>query len=166
MKTALLVLIICGLAFAQPPAAKTFDRLKTLAGAWTGSSPEGPVEVRFREASSGSAILSEIHSSQGYRNEMISVFHLDGGRLVMTHYCSVGNQPRMALTSAAGANTFKFEFFDATNLPDPEGGHMQRVVITIKDRDHHTEAWTFIDHGKESTATYDLRRAASNDHER
>jgi len=165
MKTTFLFLIIFGPGLAQPPAAKTFDRLKTLTGAWAGSSAQGPVEVHFRESSSGSALVSEIHGSQGYRDGMISVFHLDGARLMMTHYCSIGNQPRMALSGPAGANKFEFEFFDATNLADPKAGHMQRVVITIIDPDHHTEAWTFADHGKETTDTYDLRRAALENHE-
>ena len=35
---------------------------------------------------------------------------------------------------------------------------MQRVVFTIVDANHHTEDWTFADHGKEMKEVFDLRR--------
>ncbi len=35
---------------------------------------------------------------------------------------------------------------------------MQRMVLTLIDENHHTEDWTFIDHGKEMKRFFDLRR--------
>ena len=90
---------------------------------------------------------------------MISMFTLDGpNRIVLTHYCSVGNQPRMAATASPDGKTFTFDYFDATNLKTPDSGHMQRVVFTIVDANHHTEDWTFVDHDKQMKEFFDLRR--------
>ena len=88
------------------------------------------------------------------------MFNLDGpNRLVLTHYCSAGNQPRMAATVSPDGKTFTFEFFDATNLKTPDAGHMQRVVFTILDPNHHTEDWTFTaGPGKEMKEVFDLHR--------
>jgi hypothetical protein len=160
-RIALFVLAGAALANAESPVEKSFTRLKSLAGSWSGTNSAGKaIDVLFRETAGGSALLSEIRGSYEFPENMISVFHLDRDRLVMTHYCSVGNQPRMQASASPDGKTITFDFFDATNLAAPEDGHMQRVAITILETNHHTETWTFIDHGKESSETYDLRRAA------
>src|SRR5262249_49115675 len=127
---------------------KTFDALKALDGTWEGKNSQGQnLKVTFRETAGGTALLSEIH---GMKSEnMISMIHLDNGRLLMTHYCGVGNQPRMAATLSPDGKSVAFDFVDATNLASPEAGHMQHVVFGMPDADHHTEEWTFIDNGKE-----------------
>lgn len=157
--TALAVLISTA-ACAQSDAQKSFTQLKSLAGTWQGKNGQGmPLEVKFRDTADGSALMSEI---QGHGPEnMISMIHLDGpNRLMITHYCSAGNQPRMQGTASPDGKTFTFDFVDATNLATPDAGHMQRVVFTIVDADHHTEEWTFMDHGKQMKEFFDLRRKA------
>jgi hypothetical protein len=90
---------------------------------------------------------------------MISVFHMDGpNRLLITHYCGAGNQPRMQATASPDGKIITFDFVDATNLASPDDGHMQRLVITMIDANHHTEDWTFVDHGKQMKELFDLRR--------
>ena len=42
----------------------------------------------------------------------------------------------------ADGKTITFDFFDGTNIPSPEAGHMQRLMIAMPDSDHHTEVWT------------------------
>jgi len=154
-----IALVLCaGFALAQSNAQKSFDTLKTLAGNWEGKNNQGQtLRVEFRETAGGSALLSEIHG-QGPEN-MISMFHLDGDRLLMTHYCGAGNQPRMKATLSPDGKSVAFEFIDATNLSSPEAGHMHHVVFTMPDADHHTEEWTFLDHGKEMKETFTLARA-------
>jgi len=91
--------------------------------------------------------------------DMISMFHLDGPkRLLLTHYCAAGNQPRMQASVSPDGKTITFNFVDATNLESPDAGHMQRLVLTVLDDNHHTEEWTFADHGKEHREVFDLRR--------
>jgi hypothetical protein len=152
-------LMIATAALAQTPAQKSFDQLKSLTGSWEGKNSEGkPLNVSFRDTAGGSALMSEIHG-MGPEN-MVSMIHLDGpNRLLMTHYCGAGNQPRMAATTSPDGKTITFTFFDATNLASPDAGHMQRVVITMPDANHHTEDWTFVDHGKEMKEFFDLKRS-------
>ena len=54
--------------------------------------------------------------------------------------------------------TITFTYVDATNLATPDAGHMQTMVLTLVDDNHHTEEWTFVDHGKEMKRFFDLRR--------
>jgi hypothetical protein len=91
--------------------------------------------------------------------DMISMFHLDGPhRLLLTHYCGAGSQPRMEASVSPDGKTITFNFLDVTNLASPDAGHMQRMVLTLLDDNHHTEEWTFNDHGKEMKEFFDLRR--------
>ena len=97
--TAFALFAAATLVFAQSPAQKTFDQLQTLQGNWSGTDSQGmPVSVTFRETSGGSALMSEIQAHGP--ESMISMFHLDNDRLMMTHYCAMGNQPRMVAAAA------------------------------------------------------------------
>jgi hypothetical protein len=146
-------------AYAQTDAKKAFATLKTLPGTWEGTGMEGrdsnmPVRVDFKITGGGSAVMSEILGHE----DMVSMFHMDGDRLVMTHYCAVGNQPRMRASTSPDGKTLTFNFIDATNLSSPDAGHMQKMILTVLDENHHTEEWVFVDHGKEHKAVFDLRR--------
>jgi putative NIF3 family GTP cyclohydrolase 1 type 2 len=145
-------------AMAQTDAQKSFNQLKTLTGSWEGKNSQGEhLIVTFEDTAGGSALLSEIHG-HGPEN-MVSMFHLDGpNRLMLTHYCGAGNQPRMTATTSPDGKTVTFDFLDATNLSAPDAGHMQRLVVTMVDANHHTEDWTFNEHGKEMKELFDLHR--------
>jgi hypothetical protein len=150
-----LVFSLCTLAAASD-ARQSFDQLKTLEGNWAGKGSEGQVvKVSFRMTAGGSALMSEIQG-RGPEN-MITMFHLDGDRLLLTHYCGAGNQPRMKVI-ASDAKSVTFEFVDGTNI-GPGDGHMQRVTFAQLDANHHTEEWVFLDHGKEQKEVFTLERA-------
>jgi hypothetical protein len=153
----ILMMLSTTAVFAQSDAQKSFDKLKSLAGAWEGKNSLGePVQVSYRMTAGGSAVMSEITS---HGEDMITMFHLDGAnRLLMTHYCSAGNQPRMQASASPDGKSITFTFLDATNLDNPQSGHMDHVVIAMLDPNHHTEEWTFTDHGKEMKEVFDLRR--------
>ena len=153
----LLLLLSATAAVAGSDAQKSFDKLKSLAGLWEGKNSQGePVQISYRVTSGGSALMSEI---QGKEEDMITMFHVDGpDRLLMTHYCGAGNQPRMRATASPDGKTITFDFLDATNLDSPQAGHMHHLVISMLDSDHHTEEWSFTDHGKQIKEFFDLRR--------
>lgn len=153
---ALLFLLASTIALAQSDAKNTFDHLKSLSGSWEGKASNGkPVKVAFRSTSGGSALISEIKGEE----DMISMISIDNDRVLMTHYCAVGNQPRMQASTLPDGKTITFNFVDATNLASPKAGHMDHVVITIPDADHHTEDWTFVQDGKEMKEHFELARA-------
>lgn len=143
------------LASGETDAQKSFQKLETLAGSWQGKGSNGqPVQVSFRVTSGGSAIMSEIQGGE----DMISMIHMDGDRLLLTHYCGAGNQPRMKATASPDGKTITFDFVDATNLATPQAGHMHRVIFTIPDADHHSEEWVFVQDGKEHRERFELQR--------
>jgi len=156
--TLFVITVAATFAVAQTDAQKAFAAIKSMPGSWEGKSANGrPLQVIFKVVSGGSAVMSEI-MGQG-PEDMISMFSLDGpNKLLFTHYCSAGNQPRMQASVSPDGKTITFNFLDATNLKSVDDGHMQRMVLTLIDENHHTEDWTFIDHGKEMKRVFDLRR--------
>ncbi len=153
----ILIMLSAAVVFGQSDAQKSFDQLKSLTGSWEGKNSQGePVTVSYRMTAGGSALMSEI---DGHGEQMISMIHFDGAnRLLLTHYCAVGNQPRMLAVASPDGKTFTFKFLDATNLDSPQSGHMDHVVIAMLDANHHTEEWNFTDHGKEMKEVFDLTR--------
>ena len=151
----LFVALAATASFAQSDAQKSFNQLKALTGSWEGKTPDGrPLQVSFRETAGGSALMTEIQGDHG----MISMIHMDGpDKLLMTHYCGAGNQPRMQASVSPDGKTITFTFFDGTNIA-PDSGHMQSMVLTVLDSNHHTEDWTFAAPGKEMKQFFDLRR--------
>jgi hypothetical protein len=153
--TTLLFMLATAAAFAGSSAQTSFDELKALNGSWEGKDPQGqPVQVDYKVTSNGSALMSEIKGKE----DMISMFSLDGERILLTHYCTIGNQPRMAATASPDGKTITFRYVDATNLATADAGHMDRLTVSMLDANHHTEEWVFSDHGKEMKKTFDLWR--------
>ena len=152
------LLLTATLVMAQSGAEKQFAQLKSLSGTWEGKTSKGETDqVLFRVTGNGSAVMSEI---LGHHEDMITMFHLDGAdKLLMTHYCGAGNQPRMKATTSADGKTITFDFLDATNLEGNQPGHMRRLVIGLLDQNHHTEEWTFAAaNGGEMKEQFDLWR--------
>lgn len=144
-------------AFAQTDAQKAFNAIKNMPGTWEQQTPDGhTLQVTFKVVSGGSAVMSEIVDS---REDMISMIHLDGpDRLLLTHYCGVGNQPRMEASFSPDGKVITFHYVDATNLATPDAAHMKQMVLTLIDDNHHKEQWSFAGQGKDHTAVFDLHR--------
>src|SRR5437764_568426 len=109
-----------GVKTANGDAREAFARLKTLVG--RGESPDARKERLDLELIAGGTALVERERAEG-RPEMMTVYHLDGDRLVLTHYCMAGNQPRMQLRGFdATTGQLTFDFVDAGNLASPGAG--------------------------------------------
>jgi hypothetical protein len=145
-------------AFAQSDAQKSFDQLKTLAGSWEGTFEGKPMQVSLRVTSMGNALMHEM-TGGGRSDDPITMFYMDGDRLLLTHYCDAGNRPRMAGKMMPDGKTVDFDFLDVANLSSEQHGHMQHAVVTMLDPNHHTEDWTFMMEGdKPMHAHIDLQR--------
>ena len=162
LAVSLVLTLAAAYAAAQSNTQQYFDQMKSLAGSWEGRDQTGAlVEVSYRMTGGGSALMSDILSSKpGHSEEMISMIHMDGTRLLLTHYCMAGNQPRMQATLSPDGKSIAFDFVDATNLTNSQPGHMQRVIFTFTDANHHTEEWHFAAPGKEVVEKFDLQRKA------
>jgi hypothetical protein len=128
-------------------ATQAFEKLKSLTGRWEATTEKGNAATTFQVVSGGSAVLES--AKMPGEAEMVTVYHLDSNRLLLTHYCMVGNQPRMQATDFdPKSNSIDFHFLDATNLPDANAGHMHSVVIRFQGPSEISESWTFYKDGK------------------
>lgn len=143
---------------AQSAAAGAFDALKALKGTWESKMPDGKVVSSiFHTTAAGSAVVQII--GEGTEMEMPTVFHLDGDRLIATHYCASQNQPRMVLEPGQDpAKSLKFRFLDITNLKGPDAAHMREVAFHFIDRDHLRQEWTYREKGADQTEAFELVR--------
>jgi hypothetical protein len=154
------VVLTVAAAAAQSAGQRSFNAVKALSGNWEGKSSMGEaVQVSYKSTAGDSAVMGEIRSHMhGKSEDMISMFHMDGDRLLLTHYCGAGNQPRMQASISADGKTITFDFVDATNLATPDTGHMQSVVFTFRDATHHSEEWHFKLPGKEMVQKFELEK--------
>ena len=128
-------------------ATAAFAKIKSLAGNWEAETEKGKVTSSYEVVSNGSAVLEKINVPG--ESEMVTVYHLDGNRLVLTHYCTAGNQPRMqAQAYDPESNQLVFKFAGGDNLSDPNTGHMHDAVLKFTGPDAFTADWTFHKGGK------------------
>lgn len=134
--------------------SKEFERMKTLVGPWEGTAVEmgdadQKVKLEYRLTGGGSALVETFFP--GTPNEMVSVYHDINGRLSMTHYCTLGNQPRMALKSSS-EKELALDFIAGSNIDQMKDTHMHSLTITFEDNDHITHKWILFEGGKEKGA--------------
>jgi hypothetical protein len=131
---------------SAPNAKASFDSLKALAGQWDAKDPSGKQQtITWKVVSGGSVVMESMQEES-----MVSMFHMDNSRLMLTHYCAAQNQPRMAAKVSEDGKTFTFDFIDGTNLASPDAPHMHKLILTIQDKDHFTEQWFFAQKGKDA----------------
>jgi hypothetical protein len=145
------------------PADARLERFKQLAGDWTGTISGGggkdktEVRVNYKVTSAGSAVVETI--TPGAEHEMVTVIHKDGDDLVLTHYCAIGNQPRMKAERGDDDKKIAFKFTGATNLKSDKDLHMHDAVFTFVDKDTLKVEWTNFNDGRAAgTATFELKR--------
>ena len=133
-----------------------WESLKTLQGEWDGLY-DGKVATKasYRLVSGGTVLMETLVSPD--HTDMITMYHPDGARLVMTHYCSENNQPRMRAASTEPTR-IAFRYVDATNLSSPDASRMTGLVVTLQDADHFTQDWTHSARGKDMTSTFAFTR--------
>jgi len=123
--------------------SEAFEKIKSLVGNWEGTSPmskEGEtLRVKFDLTSNGSAVIET--SFPGMPHEMVSVYHDEDGKLVMTHYCSLGNQPKMSLMNSKGESIVLSDTKSSHKRLRKET-HMHALTLTMKDSNKLVEEWT------------------------
>lgn len=153
----LLVAATMGAAPGMKMKGAGFGRLKTLVGEWEGAAENGhSVRASYRLVSNGTAILETLHPAG---EEMVTVYYRNGDHLMLTHYCSEGNQPRMRTTATPGPDqALDFSFVDVTNLDNAAEGHMRSLVVSFKDDDHFTQKWTWREKGRDKIEVFRFTR--------
>jgi hypothetical protein len=134
-----------------------FERLKTLVGEWEGTNSAGPVKATYTLVAGGSALMERLQSRN--EPEMITMYSADGDDIVVTHYCSAGNQPQMkSETMPAEAEKYTFALVRVTGMKRQDEGHMVGLVLTLSDKDHLTQEWKYQDRGKTSADLIQFKR--------
>jgi len=124
-----------------------FARLKTLVGEWQAETKMGKATLTYELIAGGTSLVER--ESAERMPAMMTVYHLDGDRLMMTHYCMAGNQPRMQARSFdAKTGELRFIFLDATNLANKDAGHMRNVTMRFAGNDKLSSEWEFYEGGK------------------
>jgi hypothetical protein len=154
MKAALLpvvAVLLVGCASSQPSGPRVVETdpdrteallgmVKKLEGRWAVMGPNGEEMVGSEfKVSSGGTVVREI-MFPGHAHEMTNLYHMDGPDIVMTHYCAVGNQPRMRARAMEG-NRLVFVFDDVTNYAGGNQHCMRDMTLEFKDDDNIVEHW-------------------------
>jgi hypothetical protein len=137
---------------SRPPAdpRAAYNQLKGLAGEWKGGigKPDGPSNsVIYRVTANGHTVMETLFP--GTDHEMISMYHLDGQELVLTHYCAAGNQPRMKYSQEKSTATeLVFDFNGGSNLDAAKDGHIHCGRIRLPEPNRIEADWVFYAEGK------------------
>jgi hypothetical protein len=132
----------------QVDARAAFARLKSLAGEWQADTPKGRAQVRYEVIAGGSVLLE--HDRMPGHDEMLTAYHLDGDKLVLTHYCMAGNQPHMvAQRFDDQSGELEFVLAGGTNL-DAGPGHMQNARFHLVSGNRLDAVWNFLKNDKTS----------------
>lgn len=124
-----------------------FERMKQLVGTWEAETAQmGKVSVVYRLISAGSTLMETI--MPGTDHEMVTMYHLEGDDFVLTHYCVIGNQPRMKAEKQAKENVLDFRCSGNTGVKCATDTHMHSAVFTFKDADSFTAEWSLMKDGK------------------
>lgn len=124
---------------AASPAKAAFEKLKSLNGEWEGTAKGHKASVTYRTASNGSVVQEDLFP--GTDHEMISMYHLDGDALVLTHYCALGNQPRMRLSKTSSPDELRFDFDGGTNFKPETDTHIHSGRIKWLSPDEIESEW-------------------------
>ena len=132
--------------------------LKFLVGEWKGTDADGKTYKSTYALSSGGTTLAETLTPPD-SPPMTTMYYSDGDQLMLTHYCSLNNQPRMRAGGVKdGDRIITFSFVDATNLKNPTDVHMRQLSLEVKDHDHFTQTWTLSKAGKDVPKVFTFER--------
>lgn len=102
-----------------------------------------PINFTIRATSSGTTILHEGNTSKaGPPKQEITMFYLDGDRLVATHYCDAGNRSHFEGKMSPDGKTIELTFLEVVG--STRGGYLKGMVLTMIDASHHNVEATFV----------------------
>lgn len=152
---------------APAPLHPALERLKSLEGDWSGPAvwdqggKKGNVDfkVSYKVTAAGKTVVETMFP--GTPGEMITVYYADGDDLVLVHYCTAGNQPRMKLKTGGDPGDLAFRCVGGDNMKERDS-HMHSARIRFVDADRIACAWSSVKDGQvQWVAEADLTRQKS-----
>ncbi len=136
----------CPLKKSEKSPATSFDSMKSLTGSWKATQVKDgkkeTVRVTYKVTSGGSAVEETLFP--GTPREMVSLYTVNQGKLQMTHYCMLGNQPRLQETKSQDGE-IALNFVDGGNVNPRKDKYMGSATIRIKDAKHLEQKWVAFD---------------------
>jgi hypothetical protein len=145
----------------SPAAMPSLEQLKTLVGEWRGRTPHGrDIGLSYRLTANGSSLVETWDLGDG--RESLTIYHLDGDILLASHFCPLGNQPRLALRRAS-ADRLEFEFRDGTNLDPAADAHQHSFWIAFHGPDAIVRSETYREGAGDETEEVRYERLSPSD---
>jgi hypothetical protein len=140
-----------------PAALPVFERLKALVGEWRGRTPHGrDIGLSYRLTANDTSLVETWNLGDG--RESLTIYHLDGDALLASHFCPLGNQPRLALKRAF-PDRLEFEFRDGTNLDSAADAHQHSFWIEFQGPDAIVRSETYREGAEDETEAVRYERA-------
>ena len=159
------VLLVLSLSGAVANDDDVMSKLTALEGEWIlldeNGQETGVIGSSFRLTAAGSALVELMFPGNPDGHEMVNMYHADGERVLMTHYCAAGNQPRLEVRSTDDENRLELRFESITNLSSPEADHMHQAEYVLQGEDRLTTHWYSMKDGQiteESPTIFKLKR--------
>ena len=135
--------------------------LASLSGSWSIANPVSDAEKAFRfsvrSISKGTALVETFGNP--LKNVTETVYHRDGDKIMGTHYCAQGNQPRLVLDPASTPDRLIFRFLDITNLQSPAASHLVKIEFRLSSKDVIERLETYAAAGALEVTQLRLRRS-------
>ena len=151
------------IAAAQNPpvpttkSTTTFTEMKSLVGEWEAVQDGVTVKETYALTANGSVLMAE--TRPGNEPPMITMFTMDGDHLIATHYCIAGNQPQMVTGVPDDLQQgVTFTLARVTGMKTPDDWHNTGLTVTLDDKDHMTQRWTYLYKGAAGTTTFHYTR--------
>ena len=127
-----------------------FEQVKSMVGDWylLDSEPGDAPTATYRLSANETAVVERLFPGQ--RKEMVTMYFVDEGRLKLTHFCALGNQPTMGAIPGP-EDEIEFEFIEISNLASPTAQHMHEHVFEFTDdRNRVDSTWVLWNDGREA----------------
>jgi hypothetical protein len=141
----------------KPNSVLAFERLTSLVGEWKGVQDGTEMTLTYTLTGDGSALMEDFRAG---KTAMVTMFTVDGDHLIATHYCAVGNQPQMITRPITdpSAKSLAFTLSRVTGMKSPADWHNTGLMVTLEDKQHLTQVWTYEYEGKTGTNTFHFTR--------
>ncbi len=122
-------------------AHSAFEALKAMEGTWVGtvqtnrSDEPRETKITFKVSAGGHSVIQTF--APGSPMEMFSVYHMDGDELLMTHYCAIGNAPKMKFAASDEAGVVAFDFNGGTNMDPAKDAHAHEGTMRLLSPDRY-----------------------------
>jgi hypothetical protein len=131
-------------------ATRQLEQVKSMAGTWylaDAADGDAPTAI-YRVVANETAVEERLFPGQA--KEMITMYFIDEGRLTLTHFCALGNQPTMGAVEGDD-DEINFGFIGITDLASPTSQHMHEHTLEFyDDPDRVDSTWILWNDGAEA----------------